>query len=185
MSRRHKQLSRRGAVSKILETSGDKFTKTPTAELLRELRALGLTVEQIIPLVEVAERELFRRRLARASENSGTGSFDELERFIRQMHDNLSAHIGDTKKARRLILDALPARHRRVWAALLARRGRPPGDGGRVARQKEVWLWFYKIKQAEDPPMDLSKFAKWLHEEMGQGASVESTRKKLKGFLRK
>ena len=118
-------------------------------------------------------------------EDSGPPTLEEWERIVRQMDDNLSAYIGDTKKARRLLLDALPAQHRRVWAAMLAKRGRPPGDAGRVARQKEAWLDLYNRQKAKDPKMGPSKFAKWLHEEMGQGASVESTYKKLKSFLRK
>jgi integrase len=119
MSQRRKQRSQRGAVSKILrmkagkehrvplspraleiihdlkETSGDKLaTKTPTADVLRELGALGLTVEQIVPLVEVVEWD-YRRRLARASEKS----LDELERVIRNAHALISAGIGDEKES--------------------------------------------------------------------------------------
>jgi hypothetical protein len=121
-------------------------------------------------------------------EDSGPLSFEDWERIVRQMQDNLSAYVGDRKKARRILLDGLPERTRRVWAALLVgkrKRGRPPGDGGRVARQKEVWLWFYKMKQAEDPPMGPWEFAGWLYEKMDQGTSVEANYKKLKSFLRK
>jgi hypothetical protein len=182
MARRH---------SEFLRTSGNKVAiKTPTAELLRELGALGLTVEQIVPLVEVAERELNRRRLARASEDSGTGSLDELERIIRQMHDNLSARIGDEKRARRIFLDAWPPRERRIFAAMLMRdRGRPPGDGGRVASKNEMLLWLYKMKQAEGQKMGQKIgpyiFARWLYEELDWGASVEANYRKLKSLHRK
>ena len=186
MSRQHKQRSQRGAVSKILETSGDKFTKTPNADLVRSLGKLGLTVEQIVPLMEVAERELFRRRLARASENAAAGSLDELEKTIRNMHDNLSAYFGDRKKACRIFLDAWPPRARRVFAALLVgrKRGRQPGDAGRVARKNERLLRLYKMKQAEDLPMGPWIFARWFHEEMGEGASVRANYEKLRLLLK-
>jgi hypothetical protein len=54
-----------------------------------------------------------------------------------------------------------------------------------VARKNEAWLAVYKWKHAEDPPMGPWEYAKWLHEEIGQGASVEANYKKLKSLLRK
>ena len=38
-------------------------------------------------------------------EDSGPLSFEDWERIVRQMQDNLSAYVGDRKKARRILLD--------------------------------------------------------------------------------
>ena len=107
-------------------------------------------------------------------EDRGPPTLEELERIVRQMDDNLSAYFGDRKKARRILLDALPARERRVWAALLVgkrKRGRRPGDDGRVASKNEMLLWLYKTKQAECQKMGQKIgpviFARWLYEELG------------------
>jgi hypothetical protein len=174
-------------LSEFLQASSDKpATETPNADFVRRLGELGLTVEQIVPLMEVVERELLRRRLARASKNTATGSFDELERILRKPHAHLSARIGDERKARRIILDGLPLRERRIFAAMLAqKRGRPSGDAGLVARKNEAWLNLYKLKTVLDPMMGPWKFARWLHEEKAHGASVEANYKKLKSLLQK
>ncbi len=158
---------------------------TPTADLLRKLGAAGLTIEQIASLMEVAEQELFRRRLARASENSSTGSLDELGRIARKAVDNLSARIGDEKRARRVFLDAWPRRERRVFAALLVRpRGRPSRNTGIVARKNWGLVTLYKWKQTQDPTLSPWKFARWLYEYMHDGASVDANYKKLRTLLK-
>jgi hypothetical protein len=125
-------------------------------------------------------------------EDSGPPTLEEWERIVRQMHDNLSAHIGDEKRARRILLDAFEPRERRIFAALLVgkrKRGRRPGDGGRVASKNERLLWLYKMKQADGRKTGRKTgpyiFARWLFEELGQGASADANYRKLNSLLRK
>jgi hypothetical protein len=106
-------------------------------------------------------------------------SLDELERVLRKI-------IGDDKEVRRLILESVPLRERRIFKALLAvPRGRPSGDAGRTAGKNAALLGLYRCKRAEDPKMGPWKFARWLHEELGQGTSVRANYEKLRVLLHK
>ena len=68
-------------------------------------------------------------------EDSGSVGFNELERILRNMLANLSAHFGgDENRARLVLLNGIPRHRRRIFEALLARpRGRPRGDTSRAS----------------------------------------------------
>jgi hypothetical protein len=123
-------------------------------------------------------------------EDSGSVGFNELERILRNMLTNLSAHFGgDENRARLILLDGLPRHRRRIFEALLTQpRGRPRGDAGRASNKEDlVLLAVYNFKKAEDPTIGPWEFARWWHDEMGQcrSVTVDTVYRRLTTVLRK
>jgi len=123
-------------------------------------------------------------------EDSGSVGFNELERILRNMLANLSAHFGgDENRARLVLLDGIPRHRRRIFEALLARpRGRPRGDTSRASNKEGlVLLAVYNFKKSEDPTIGPWEFARWWHDEMGQcrSVTVDTVYRRLTAVLRK
>ena len=64
-------------------------------------------------------------------------------------------------------------------------RGRHKGDDGGTARRNAALLDVYHWKREQDPTFGPYKFARWVHEKHGYGASVHANYEKLRKLLPK